>query len=101
MIIEIAKLIYGIAKDVYEYNSYKKDSKLIDNARLEQIKEKLRKDGIYMKFYWSDEEKIEARRQDGWDYYYEIDKENKTQWILRQKNGQILIAKKSKEGEAE
>jgi len=93
MIIELLNLLYGVGKDINSYYKLKEITKYIDNVRLEQIKEGCKNKGINISFRWSSEEKIESRKQKGWDYYYEIDNNNKTKAILKLKGGQILIAK--------
>lgn len=91
--VEYLGLIYGIIKDIKEYFKYVESEKMVDNSYVEQLKKKHESDGENISFYWSDEDKLEVRKAKGWDYYYQVDKNKKKKFILKNKTGQILIAK--------
>ena len=96
MIIELLGLLYGIAKDLKSYQTYEEKDKIIDQRRLTQIEKAHEEKGDMIEFRISDPDKIEGIKQNGWDYYYEIDEDKKTKSLLKMKNGQIIIARQKK-----
>lgn len=74
MNLEIAGFLYGILKDLTEYFTWKEEEKLVDNSWLEKTElQKLTIQNGY-ELRWSLPDKIEARKLDGWEILYEVDK---------------------------
>jgi hypothetical protein len=44
-------------------------------------------------FRWSDHDRIEERKQNGYNLVYEEDETNRTRYVLKNKSGQVLIGK--------
>ena len=91
--VEYLGFLYRIIKDIKEFFTYKEDEKKIDDKYVEQLKKQHQDKGEDIDFRWSKEDKIEARKADGWDYYYQSDNSKKKKFILKNTNGQILIAR--------
>jgi hypothetical protein len=68
--------------------SFKEEIKIVNNNYISSIKT----DGT---LYWSNPEKIEERKLNGYEIYNTIDEENKTKYCFQNKSGQILLVKKS------
>lgn len=71
--IEFLGLLYGVAKDINKYLSWKEETKFVDRTWLEKSGfGALMKEQGY-KLYWSTPEKVETRKLDGYEFLYEFD----------------------------
>lgn len=92
--IEWLGFIYGIFKDLKKYHTYEDGTKKVNAEYVEYLKKKLKESGENFRFYWSNEEEVEARKVKGWDCYYQIDEKKKKKYLLLNKSDQILMAQK-------
>jgi len=96
-LIEWLGFLYMLGKDVVNYakdsSQLKEDEKLVDSNWPEKsgLTERANKTGL--EFRWSAPDKVESRKFDGWGEMYSIDKKNKIQYKLVQKNGSVLIGR--------
>lgn len=94
--IEYLGFIYGMIKDLKKYFQYEEDELEVDNEYLEILKKKHKDKGENVEFHVSNRERVQAGLTKGWDYYYKIDDNKRKKYILKFKNGQIILAKFNK-----
>lgn len=92
--IEIAGVIYSLAKELGSYLSYDEEEKLVDIRWPEKsgFQSNMEKEGY--RTYWSKPEKIESRKLDGDEVLYEIDKLKRIRYRIVLRDGLTLIGKK-------
>lgn len=95
--IEFLGLFYGIAKNIKDYLSWNEETKLVDRTWLEKsgFGELMEKQGY--KLRWSSPEKVEAKKLDGYEIMYEIDKIKRVKRRVERTGGRdslILMGKK-------
>jgi len=91
--IELAGLLYGIAKDLKQLIEYKEEDKLVDINWPEKsgFANEWRQKGYELR--WSRPDRIESKRLDGWEILYEVDKVARIKRRLVLRDGMILIGK--------
>ncbi len=94
--IEHLGTFFEIGKMVKDYFTWKEETKLVDMLWLEKsgFGERLRNKGY--KCRWSNSDRVETRKLDGYEIIYEIDEKSKTKKKITNKSGQILIGKSLK-----
>ena len=91
--LELLGFIYGIAKNLGNFLTFKEETKLVDTNWLEKsgLTAKAQQEGFELR--WSNPEKVESRRFEGWDIWYEVDKLRRIRRRIVLKGGAVLIAR--------
>ena len=96
--LEHAGFIYGLLKDLFkkyqDINKWNDKIKLVDRDYLNKSGLLKEFEDNNFKILWSNPEKVESRKLDGYDYVYEINKQQKIKYRLERKGGAVLIGKK-------
>jgi len=95
--IEFAGLLYSFAKDLGSYLSWDEEEKLVDFQWPEKsgFQSDVEKEGF--RIGWCRPDKIEARKLDGYEVLYEIDKRKRIRRRIVLQDGLTLIGKKDAE----
>jgi len=85
--------IYVIAKDLKDYLKYAEEDKLVDLSWTEKsgFRTKWEQKGYEVR--WSQLDKIESRRLEGWEVLYEVDKIKRVRRRMVSRDGMVLIGK--------
>jgi hypothetical protein len=93
--IEYLGFLYGVAKDIKEYLTWREEMKVVDREWLEKSGFGKIMESQGYKLYWSRPDKIETRILDGYEIIFEIDKSKRIRRrIVRGREPLVLIGKK-------
>jgi len=100
-ILVIATILGGVAAVLYFWEKYQKKKKwyekdkIVDSAWWESSELKKITDAQgFTAYRWSNPEKVEGRKVNGYSIIYEEDKKNRVRYRLIDKGHKILIGKK-------
>jgi hypothetical protein len=94
---EIVGFLYGLAKDLGEYLKWDEQVKLVDMSWPQKSGFEAEAEERGLQLRWSNPERLESRRLDGWDVVYEMDKQQRIRFRIENKSQQVLIAKPKEE----
>lgn len=89
--------LYKVLKDIWnffcrrkEQQKYHEREKIVNEKYVSNVKTT----NDVRRFYWSNPDKVESKKLEGWEYFYQTDHANRIKYILK-KSGQILLVKKT------
>lgn len=88
------RIEYGITRDFGDLPQFEEQSKLVDVKWPEKSGQVAQAAQRGFELRWSRPEKVETRRFDGWDTWYEVDKVGRVKSRLLLEDGSILIARR-------
>ena len=101
IVLAIATILGGIAAVWYFWDKYQRNREWSEKEKVvnsnwwesSELRHTLKARGF--KFRWSNRDRIEERKQRGYELIYEEDKTNRTSYILVNSRGQVLIGKRN------
>ena len=91
--IEIAGVLYSLAKELGSYLSWDEEEKLVDIRWLEKSGFRSDMEKIGYRIIWSTPDNIESRKLDGYEVLYEIDRLKRIRRRIVLRDGLTLIGK--------
>jgi hypothetical protein len=100
LVLAVATILGGVAAIWYFWDKYRKNQEWSEKEKVvspawwesSELKRTLEAQGY--KFRWSARDRIEERKQNGYELVHEEDEASRTKYILVNSSGQVLIAKK-------
>ena len=100
IVLAIATMLGGVSAVWYFWDKYRRNrewrekEKVVNSNWWESSELKRTLEARGFKFRWSNRDRIEERKQSGYELIYEEDKINRTRYVLVNSSGQVLIGKR-------